>query len=294
MEQELMLELDFAKLSLVGNRFDEAEEKYSSILKASPNNTVAWLGLGFSKYGLLLEGRTTLMEVFYCFEKAKLTTDDTELHLSIEEAVLNKSMEVVKNLLIEGKTLLKLNEEASSQMALNMAAGVVSAIAGGIAAGSNNKSSSLYGSLTALGGTAISYSGYSKAKRLKLTTEEQVESIKDTVKQIGERLEGFVTDKIGELESVKVMIENMKSITKPRIPAPQQIHSSDYVGDISDEERKWYNNQWNVVFWMFAFFPAGLYGISKSNHKGGIILKIFLVIVGLILLVIWAVWEEGS
>ncbi|GEP93715.1 hypothetical protein SAMN05660909_05672 [Chitinophaga terrae (ex Kim and Jung 2007)] len=285
MEKELSLELDFAKLSLVGNRFAEAQDQYSSILKVSPSNPVAWLGLGFSKYGLLLEGTATLMEVFYCFDRAKQTTDDVEVHLSIEDAVLNKSMEVVKNLLIECKTLLKLNEQASSQMTLNMAAGVVSAIAGGIASGSKSSNSSMYGSLAALGGTAISYSGYSKAKTLKLTTEEQVDSIKESVKQIGERLEGFVTGRVGELESVKAMIENMKSITKPRISAPQQIHSPDHVEDITEEERKWYNNQWTVIFWMFAFFPAGLYGLSKSNYKGGIILKVFLIIVGLIILV---------
>jgi hypothetical protein len=70
MNDNLQIDLDFATLDLVGERYNEAEKKYISIIKEHYNSSLAWIGLGLSKYKHLAS-EIQYSEIVYCFKKAK-------------------------------------------------------------------------------------------------------------------------------------------------------------------------------------------------------------------------------
>jgi len=62
-------EFELATLALKGERFKEAEERFTNLAEKAKNSD-AWCGLAISKFGLILED-VTCDEIFYCFTKVE-------------------------------------------------------------------------------------------------------------------------------------------------------------------------------------------------------------------------------
>lgn len=286
MEQGLSLDLDFAKISLEGKRYSEAERKYEAILRTDPTNTVAWCGLGISKYGLFQESESnTIEEVFYCFKKIKtLHPDEIEV---AEILVINQSFEVIKNLYLEYAAVLNVNEEAKKQMLRSIITGAASAVIAGISSGSGNRRPSLFGGLAAVGGTAASVSNYTNAKRTQLTAEETIRLLRLKIQSIIDHVHSFVSNN-QEVDAFDKRVDEIKMIVEPPAPiqpvSTQQLDAG-YSYPFDDEDDKWYNKQWGVTLWILGFWPVGLYALSKSKYKSGIMLKVLLIVAGAALFV---------
>ncbi|PSL50380.1 hypothetical protein CLV51_1011725 [Chitinophaga niastensis] len=223
MNDALTLELDLAKLSLAGKRFVEADQKYLSILKTSPNSSIAWCGLGVSKYGLLLKSNSTIEEVFYCFEKAK-AVDPTAID-DVETFVIDNSFEVIKTLYQYYIIGLAADAEAKRQMTLNLFAGVISSVVGG----TMGKNSSLFANLAAIGGTAVSFSNYSDAKNLQSTVEDFQVKIKSTIQAIIEHVLGFTQNQTEKLDLFNEQVLGLQKNITQYLPAEKKISESEQL-----------------------------------------------------------------
>lgn len=199
MDKELEFEYDLANLALKGKRFKEAENKYLDIARKS-NSSVSWCGVGLSKLGLIIDNESTVDEVFYCFNKAK-TVDNTTIN-EVETFVLQNSFEIIKTLYSYFIQAHNLEEEAKKQKVMGVITVVASSFLGA-ASSTNDRQPSLYADLTALGGTALGYKGYSDGKLKQLEAGELKLKLASLIDETKTSVISFVKNQTDALEEFK-------------------------------------------------------------------------------------------
>ena len=223
MDKDLEFEYDMANLALKGKRFKEAESKFLGIARQS-NNSLAWCGVGLSKFGLIIDNEATIPEVFYCFNKAK--TVDNESVNQVEDFVLQNSFEIIKTLfgyLIQAHNL---QAEASKQKMLGVANFVFSSFMGAGSGVYSNKSS-LYSDLTALGGTAMGYSNFANGKLKQLEAAELKTKINSLITETRDAVREFVISQVEKRkefdEAVQKLYTDVIGQLSPETQAPKKL-----------------------------------------------------------------------
>lgn len=74
-------ETELAELALSGRRFEEAERRFTALLKAG-RAADGWSGLAMVKLGLLSSERSTAEEVIYCYSKLTAVAPERESELA--------------------------------------------------------------------------------------------------------------------------------------------------------------------------------------------------------------------
>lgn len=130
---------------------------YQDILREEPQSSSAWCGLGMAKFGLLLQEKATVYEIFYCFRKAK----EVEPHQEewIEYLLLQSSLKVIEEIY----RLFHHYHQQLRQLSGQQGRAVMGAVGSVLIGESRWAESNPYRSMLAAGLTAYSIREYFKA-----------------------------------------------------------------------------------------------------------------------------------
>ena len=274
------VEFEFATLSLKGKRFQEAEAKFTHLITVTKSSE-AWCGLAVAKYGLILD-QASIEEVFYCFNKAKLLNNNSDVEL----VVLQSSFEVIHQLYGLYTNVVTRTRAVNRQKNMAIITTAVSAFTT-INALNDRR---VLGSIASAGFTALSYDNYLKAgaSHVELVSlQSQVVKIIDEIKA---HVREFVTiekDKKDEfnqlttkreqgvIEALKTEDQRVFEKTNPERAQSNQLAQNtgaqwwekatagDRNHDSSDQPIEWYNQKSKLMVSVF-FWPAALYGFYKT------------------------------
>jgi tetratricopeptide (TPR) repeat protein len=146
-----------ARLELEGRHYNEALRMYQDILQLEPQSSSAWCGLGMAKFGLLLEQRATVYEIFYCFRKAKEV--EPAQGEWVEYLLLQASLKVIEEIY----RLFHYYHQHLSKLSGQQGRAVLGTVGSVLIGESRWAESNPYRSLLAAGLTAYSIQAYFKA-----------------------------------------------------------------------------------------------------------------------------------
>jgi tetratricopeptide (TPR) repeat protein len=178
-DNEVNLAYDKANLALKGQRFDEAEKIYETLLSYD-YSSAAWCGIGLSKLGKVLKRTSSFEEAVYCFDKAKSIEPDKTIE--IESVFVKGSYDILKEL-IDAKFILS---ESKKKAKLNMVTGVGLMVLG--ASKGSGRDSSLFQQIS--GAATSAYGAYTIGEsinsteaiaRLNMQIDNQINQIRTLV-----------------------------------------------------------------------------------------------------------------
>jgi len=177
-----------AFLELQGGHYETAAELYRKQIEVDPDS-LNWCGLALCKFGLVLEKKATVEEVFFCFRMAKEATpeDIPCIEFTIAQGAIRVTTEMYNRLIQIHQRLNNL----SSQKSTAVLVGIGSFLVGEHPSSQNH----FYRSLLAAGATAYNFHRWSAADKHVEELKKERSYLSGTLHTIRRRVEAHITER---------------------------------------------------------------------------------------------------
>ena len=246
-DQVIQTEFDFAFLELKANRYDRAESMFEAIARTH-NHYAAWCGMGLAKMGKLLDGRSNVNEIEYCFIKAKEygTPQTEEIELLYAKSVYGLIQGLLNSFIESAQKIKLLNQ--------NMVLSIGTAFTGLLV---SEMSESFSGKLMGLGIGAAGTINVSHLMHQYGDIKAYNQYLLNSAAALHRSVKSFTTVSNPLIEQSETQyLQAEKNIQTTLIVSNQK-------GGIYE---KWYhNNGWLAL--SFLFWPLGVYGLYMRFIK---------------------------